>query len=97
MLRTACVTYPGSTEHIRAVRVDLRVVLRGCPMASDVILCASELAANAALHSNSCRPGGTFTVRAIISPSQYARRGSPRTVETFVMRILFWPAVSLAL
>jgi hypothetical protein len=24
-------------------------------------------------------------------------RGSPETVETLVMRILFWPAVSLAL
>ena len=25
------------------------------------------------------------------------RRGSPETVETFVMRILLWPALSLAL
>jgi transcriptional regulator with XRE-family HTH domain len=25
------------------------------------------------------------------------QRGSPRTVETFIMRILFWPAVFLAL
>jgi serine/threonine-protein kinase RsbW len=72
-LRTACMTYPGSTEHIRAVRADLRVVLRGCPIANDVILCASELAANAALHSNSCLPGGTFTVRAIVSPGQYTQ------------------------
>lgn len=73
MLRTACMTYPGSTEHIRAVRADLHVILRGCPVANDVILCASELAANAALHSNSCLPDGTFTVRAIISPGQYTR------------------------
>jgi serine/threonine-protein kinase RsbW len=72
-LRTVCLTYPGSTQHIRAVRADLRVVLRSCPMANDVILCASELAANAALHSNSCLPGGTFTVRATISPGQYIR------------------------
>jgi serine/threonine-protein kinase RsbW len=72
-LRTACVTYPGSAEHIRAVRADLRVVLRGCPKANDVILCASELAANAAVHSNSRLPGGTFTVRAILSPGQYTR------------------------
>jgi serine/threonine-protein kinase RsbW len=72
-LRTTCVTYPGSTQHIRAVRADLRLALRGCPMADDVILCASELAANAALHSNSCLPGGTFTIRAIISPGQYTQ------------------------
>jgi hypothetical protein len=50
-LRTTGVTYPGSAEHISAVRADLRPILRECPMADDVILCASELAANAALHS----------------------------------------------
>ena len=32
----------------------------------------SELAANAAQHSRSRLPDGTFTVRAIISPDQYA-------------------------
>jgi anti-sigma regulatory factor (Ser/Thr protein kinase) len=42
-------------------------------MADDVILCASELAANAALHSHSRLPGGTFTVRATISPGHHAR------------------------
>ena len=47
-------------------------LLRGCPMADDVILCASELAANAAIHSRSRLPGGTFTVRAKISPGDYA-------------------------
>ena len=64
---------PGGTEHIRAVRADLRAVLDDCPRADDVILCASELAANAAQHSRSRLPGGTFTVRAIISPDHYAR------------------------
>ncbi len=43
-LRTTEVTYPGGTEHIRAVRADLRAVLDDCPRADDVILCASELA-----------------------------------------------------
>jgi anti-sigma regulatory factor (Ser/Thr protein kinase) len=41
-------------------------------MADDVILCASELAANAVIHSRSRLPGGTFTVRARISPGGYA-------------------------
>jgi anti-sigma regulatory factor (Ser/Thr protein kinase) len=71
--RTTEVAYPGDTEHIRAVRADLRAVLDDCPRADDVILCASELAANAAQHSRSRLPGGTFTVRAIISPDLYVR------------------------
>jgi anti-sigma regulatory factor (Ser/Thr protein kinase) len=72
-VRTADVTYLGGTEHVRAVRADLRAVLRDCPRADDVILCASELAANAAVHSRSRLPGGTFTVRAIVNPGLYAR------------------------
>lgn len=71
--RTSEVTYPGVAEHIRAVRADLRPLLTDCPMADDVILCASELAANAALHSNSRLSGGTFTVRAVISPGHRVR------------------------
>ena len=67
-LRTTEVAYPGGTEHIRAVRADLRVVLDVCPRADDVILCASELAANAAQHSRSRLPGGTFTVRTTVNP-----------------------------
>ena len=65
--------YPGDARHIRAVRADLRTVLGDLPRADDAILCASELAANAALHSHSRLPGGTFTVRAIISPGRYTR------------------------
>jgi len=72
-LRTTNATYPGSAEHICTVRAELRALLHGCPIADDVILCASELAANAALHSHSCLPGGTFTVRATISPGHHVR------------------------
>jgi anti-sigma regulatory factor (Ser/Thr protein kinase) len=80
----ASVTYPGTAEHIRIVRADLRAVLHERPMADDVILCASELAANAATHSRSSLPGGTFTVRVKISPGGYAwveveDDGSPST------------------
>ncbi len=41
-------------------------------MADEVILCASELAANAAIHSDSRLPGGAFTVRAKLSRGDYA-------------------------
>jgi serine/threonine-protein kinase RsbW len=66
-------TYPGDAQHIRAVRADLRTVLGDYPRADDAILCASELAANAALHSHSRLSGGTFTVQAIISLGLYTR------------------------
>ena len=71
--RTSEITYPGAAEHIRAVRADLRPLLADCPMADDVILCASELATNAVLHSNSRLPGGAFTVRVAISPRDHVR------------------------
>ena len=71
--RTTEATYPGAVEHIRAVRAVLRALLEGCPRADDVILSVSELAANAAQHSRSRLPGGTFTVRATVSPDCYAR------------------------
>jgi serine/threonine-protein kinase RsbW len=72
-LHTSSTTYPGTTERIRTVRADLRIVLHDCPMADEVILCASELAANAAVHSNSRLLGGTFTVRARINPGDHAQ------------------------
>jgi hypothetical protein len=72
-LRARETIYPGTAEHISAVRADLRPLLHDCPMADDVILCASELAANAAKHSNSRLPGGTFTVRAIVIRGDFIR------------------------
>jgi anti-sigma regulatory factor (Ser/Thr protein kinase) len=66
-------TYPGSPEHVHQVRADARGLLAGCPAADEVILCLSELAANAVLHSDSRRPGGTFTVRIEGCPGAHIR------------------------
>ncbi len=65
--------YPGTAEHIRVVRADIRALTDGCPLAEDLILCASELATNAVLYSNSHLPGATFTVRAEVHPGDCAR------------------------
>ena len=65
-------TYPGTADQIAAVRADLCGLLAGCPVADDVILCASELAANAALHSDPRMPGAHFTVHTEIYPGDYA-------------------------
>lgn len=40
-------------------------------MRADIILCASELATNAAVHSRSRLPGAQFTVRIEIHPGDY--------------------------
>ena len=70
-LRTTGVTYPGTADQIGAVRADLRTLLDGCPMADDVLLCVSELATNAVLHSHSGLAGRVFTVRGKLSPGNY--------------------------
>lgn len=64
--------YPGRPEQMRVLRADLRGLLRGSPVADDVILCASELAANAVSHSRSGVPGGHLTIRVEIHPGDYA-------------------------
>jgi serine/threonine-protein kinase RsbW len=74
--RDLCVsaaTYPGRPENVCQVRADARSLLAGCPAADEVILCLSELAANAVRHSGSRRPGGTFTVRIDSCPGAYIR------------------------
>ena len=71
-LRNFGQVYPGRPEQVQSVRADLRGFLNGCPIADETIMVASELAANAAIHSSSRQPGGRFTVRAEVRPGDYA-------------------------
>jgi anti-sigma regulatory factor (Ser/Thr protein kinase) len=60
-------TFIGSPEQVGRVRAKMRTWLDGCPAADDAVLIASELAANAVLHSAS--RGEVFTVRCEVFPS----------------------------
>ncbi len=64
--------YPGTASQVRRVRADLTAMVGGFPLADDLVLLASELAANSVLHSRSREPGGRFTVRLYVRPGDYA-------------------------
>ncbi len=66
MVLTRSCTYPGRADQIGEARRFLARILDGSPVATDAILCLSELATNAAVHSHSGRPGGQFTVRVLL-------------------------------
>ena len=57
-------SYPGTPSQLRHARAALRRFLAGCPVTDDAVHLISELSANAITHSDSGKPGGTFTVRA---------------------------------
>ena len=73
LARTWEAVYPGTADQLGRVRTELRPLLRDCPMADDIILLISELAANAITHSDSGQPGGTFTVRVSHHPGGHVR------------------------
>ena len=64
-------TYPGRDEQVGHVRAALRPLLGDCPIANDVVLIMSELAANAVRRSASREHGGTFTARLLHVPGNY--------------------------
>jgi serine/threonine-protein kinase RsbW len=57
-------TFPAAAEQVREARRFLAAVLDGHPAADEAVLCLSELAANATVHSRSRLRGGHFTVDA---------------------------------
>lgn len=62
-------SFPGSADQVRQARRYLAGLLDGFPAIDEAVLCLSELAANAVLHSRSGHPGGTFTVRVATGPA----------------------------
>ncbi len=59
-------TFGGRTDEAARVRREITGYLGDCPAAGDIVLIASELAANAIVHSRS--RGGSFAVRCELSP-----------------------------
>jgi serine/threonine-protein kinase RsbW len=66
-----CHEFPARPEQVGQARRFLSSALEECPVIDEAVLCLSELASNAVLHSESRRPGGTFTVRAEITPGDH--------------------------
>ena len=56
--------FRADASQVGAARAFLAAILAGCPAADEAVLCLSELASNAVVHSRSREPGGVFTVRA---------------------------------
>jgi len=72
VVRQAECRFEGDAAQVRAARRFVTGFLGGDWLDSDAaVLLASELAANAVLHSLSGRPGGKFTVRAAVKPGEY--------------------------
>ena len=64
---SAVSTFSAKPSRVGMARQFLAGLLDASPLATDAVLCLSELVTNAVLHSASRHPGGTFTVQATAS------------------------------
>jgi anti-sigma regulatory factor (Ser/Thr protein kinase) len=62
-------SFPGLASQVGEARRFLAGHLGGCPVADDALVCLSELATNAVIHSGSRLPGGSFEVRGGMNPA----------------------------
>jgi hypothetical protein len=60
-------TFRGRREQVGQARAFLAAFLGGWARADDAVLLIGELGANAVVHTGSSRPGGLFTVRAVLA------------------------------
>lgn len=62
--------FPATPQQVGEARRFLAAILDGRAAADDAVLCLSELAGNAVLHSRSATSGAQFTVRATLKKNQ---------------------------
>lgn len=62
--------FPATPQQVGEARRFLAAILDGRSAADDAVLCLSELASNAVLHSRSAAPGAQFRVRATVKKDQ---------------------------
>src|SRR5260370_12069123 len=60
--------FPGEPPQVREVRAWMEGILPACGPLDDLLVIASELAANAVTHTRSGDPGGRFTVDVTWTP-----------------------------
>ncbi len=59
-------TFPGTADQVQLARRFVAEVLTGLAAMDDAVLCVSEIASNAIVHSRSSREGGSFTIRVLV-------------------------------
>jgi anti-sigma regulatory factor (Ser/Thr protein kinase) len=60
--RRSSISFPATASQVTWARQYLEGLLTDSPLATDAVLCLSEVATNSVIHSNSHCEGGRFTV-----------------------------------